>query len=134
MKQQLVLVALIFPFFASSMEMPAACPYTPRNLSADEALELNRQQQALLDKPHTSTTSKTPVLDTYKCAYILGTLKPQGIAKLKRKIPEQLGPLVAQKKHLGKPVSLSEELELWKWQTYLNKKYSRPDSSKDNKA
>ena len=74
MKQHLVLFTLIFPFFASSMEMPAACVYTQRNLSADEAIELNRQQQAL------------------------------------------------------------KELELWKWQTYLNKKYSRPNSLKDNKA
>lgn len=134
MNQQLALLALAYSFISLSMQQPPITLYTQRNLSAEQVIKLNEQQQKLLSNPSAPTVSKTPALDTYKCAYILGTLKPQGIVKLKRKIPGQLGALVAQKKHHGKPISLSEELELWKWHTYLAQKYSQPHLPKENKA
>jgi hypothetical protein len=134
MKQLLVFLILL-PLALIPMETPTPVTVnSQKSLSAHKLIELNAQQQKLLNIPLPQTISKTPALDTYKCAYILGTLKPEGIAKLKRKIPEQLCPLVAQKKHQGKPTSLSEEIELWKWQSYLAQKYSRPAVTKENKV
>jgi hypothetical protein len=135
MNQQLALLALIYSFLTLSMEQPFPPVFPSKKLSAEQAIELNSaQQQKLLSNPVAHIDSKTPALDTYKCAYILGALKPQGVAKIKRKIPEQLGALVAQKKHQGKTLSPSEELELLKWQTHLAQKYSQPHIFKENKT
>ncbi|GMU19486.1 MAG: hypothetical protein AMXMBFR12_06780 [Candidatus Babeliales bacterium] len=92
-------------------------------LSAQEAIDIRRQQITLLDSGSINT-SQTPLLDHYKCAFILGWLKPSGKIKLYRKISDvDLGALAAQKKHMDRPLTLQEELALWKWQTYMIQKY-----------
>lgn len=131
--KQLVLLVLFYSPLTLSMEQPPVRIFSQTNLSAEQAIKLYSQQQQQLNNLSSQTISKTPKLDSYKCAYILGALKPQGIVKLKRKIPEHLGALVAQKKHQGKTLSLSDELELLKWQTYLTQKYSKQPLSKENK-
>lgn len=127
MKQLLLLLlALIFNSF--SMQKPAVLQVA---LSAPEAADIMRQYAVLLD-PASINTSQTPILDQYKCAFILGWLKPSGKVKLYRKISdEDLGALAAQKKHMGRPLTLQEELALWKWQRYMLQKYGSPSSSQE---
>lgn len=133
MKLQLALLTLFFHILSLSME------YTPsvvsnlrkRKLSAEEVISLATQETKLLKPTNTSTSSKTPKLDEYKCAFILGHLKPTGLKKIYRKIPNDIGALVAQKKHLGKKLSLKEELELWKWNLEMEQKYLTNSSKRD---
>lgn len=127
MKQLLVLLFPLFSFNSFSMQKPSL---PQRGLSGQEAADIVREYAVLLDSL-SKNSSPTPRLDQYKCAFILGWLKPSGKVKLYRKISgEDLGALAAQKKHMGKPLTLQEELALWKWQSYMLQKYG-PQSSQD---
>lgn len=123
MKQLLLLHLILFSACSFSMQKSEG------GLSAQEALDKMRENIDLLDSASSINPSLTPLLDHYKCAFILGWLKPSGKEKLYRKISEEdLGALAAQKKHLGKTLTLQEEIALGKWHAYITKKYNSQHS------
>lgn len=95
-----------------------------QKLTVEEAI-IQNQRNSHLNSQHNVSQSSTPILDTYKCAFILGVLKPAGIEKLRRKAPQEIGALLAQKKHMGKLLTLKEELEVWEWEARIAAKYKR---------
>lgn len=123
MKEYILLFLLCIPIFVKNMETTVKyLPSHQNNLTAEQAMNAQHQLASSLEAQ--AAKNITPVLDTYKCAFILGILKQSGIDKLRNKLPrEQMGALCAQKKAIGKLLNLQEELDLWYWQTYLNEKY-----------
>ena len=95
-----------------------------RKLSAQEALSIHGQYIILVDSAPSLNKSITPHLDKYKCAFILGILKPAGRDKLYQKIPDEMGALLAQKKHMGKLLTQEEEWEVMRWKTRISAKYT----------
>lgn len=101
-----------------------------RKLSAEQALNSYHEELGILANANAIRASGTPILDTYKCAFILGWLKPSGLVKLRRKIPNEIGALLAQRKHMGKLLSAEEELEVLDWQQQLIQKYLPKENPK----
>lgn len=94
-----------------------------RKLSAEQALKTHHEELAILSYVNVLPTPHTPILDAYRCAFILGCLKPNGQAKLRRKVPHEIGALLAQRKHIGRSLSVQEELEVLEWNQQLIQKY-----------
>ncbi|CAN5145962.1 hypothetical protein BH09DEP1_BH09DEP1_1100 [soil metagenome] len=120
MKHSLILFTLLFTI--QSFPMESSNNTIP--LTFEEAIGLAKKEADLLKPANTPNASHTPILDKYKCCFILGRLKPKGIAKLKRKIPQHIGALLAQKKYMGHKLTLSEELAVWRWSAELAARHS----------
>lgn len=131
-----LLYFLLVPLFSYSQEKDEHQPNKKRPLIEQkkfdieqEMLDIYNQFAHLLHASNAPRASKTPKLDTYKCAFILGSLNPNNKEKLYREIPDEIGALAAQKKHMGKKLSLKEELELSQWNSRMIEKHS-PNPSK----
>jgi hypothetical protein len=133
MKYLSILFLLAYSFIINSMQQPPASSGTfskKRKLSAEQALNSYHEELGILANASAIRASSTPILDSYKCAFILGCLKPSGQAKLRRKVPHEIGALLAQRKHMGKPLSATEELEVLEWQQQLIQKYLSKENYK----
>lgn len=128
MKHTVAIFTLSLTIHSFSMEFPDnQIPGShKRKLTATQALALKSEPAKLrAPTPHVSLTSN---LDYFKCCFILGILSPQSIEKLKQKLeklemPHEIGALLAQRQHMGQTLSLSQQLEVWRWEAYIAKKY-----------
>ena len=122
-----LLYFLLVPLFSYSQEegvFKRPRPIKKRPHIEQEINDIYQQFAHLLHSSNNLRSSEKPKLDKYKCVFILGCLNPKNKKRLYREIPDEIGALTAQKQHMGKKLSLKEELELPKWNSRMIEKYS----------